>query len=465
MATLTRRFGAAALLGVAAGLLTAPSVFAQAQPSRPNPQVPFYRPAGFFGRGPAPAMALNSSANLINPRFQYTPNYPINQLAYNTAVFGRAVSNIPPWLYGYNPYPPVNFGPSFPSIYGGYPSMPYGASLTSTPYGGGYSSLYSNTPGGGALGGGGSPGYDSSYYSNPYASYYDPYGGGLRGAAEAIGAQGRFEIDFQKARLLNQEVERSKLDTRRKIFDEWLYERANTPTLNDIQERQTKFERSRALLGMPLSEVLNAHALNVLLDDLAKRGNWSAKDPYGPIDPDILKQVNVTSGTGNVGLFKNLKDGTPLTWPLPLQGLAYQDEVRRLNQKAAEAIKLVQSTGQADAATLNDMKKDIAMLRGKLSGHVNDLTPSQYAEALRFLNQFNEAVRGLEQPDVANYFTDKFAVKAKTVPELVQHMQKHGLKFAPAVGGDEAAYSALYNYLVGYALQSGAGSASAATKE
>jgi hypothetical protein len=464
MATLTWRLGAAALMSVAAGLLTAPSVFAQAQPSRPNPQVPFYRPV-IFGHGPAPAFALNSSASFINPRFQNTPGYPINQLAYNTALFGRAISNIPPWVAGYNPYPPVNFGP-YASLYSsGYPTMPYGASLSSYPGGGGYNSLYA---GGGGYGGSyGGSGYDPSFYSNPYSSYPDPYGGGLRGAAEAIRAQGQFEKDFQGARLLNQEVERSKIDTRRKIFDEWLYERANTPTVNDIQEALQKSERRHALLGASLTEILNAHALNVLLDDLAKKGNWNGKDQYGPIDPDLLKQINVTStlGAGNVALFKNLKDGTPLTWPLPLQGIAYQDEVRRLNQKAAEAVKLVMSTGQADAATLNDMKQDITRLRGKLSSHINDLTPSQIVEANRFLNQFNEAVRGLEQPDVASYFTDKFAIKAKSVPDLVKHMQEKGLKFAPAVGGDEAAYSALYNYLVGYALQAGAGSASSGNKD
>jgi hypothetical protein len=59
--------------------------------------------------------------------------------------------------------------------------------------------------------------------------------------------------------------------------------------------------------------------------------------------------------------------------------------------------------------------------------------------------------------DVASYFTDKFAAKGKTVPELIQFMAKKGLKFAPATGGDEAAYSALYNYLVGYALQANQG--------
>jgi hypothetical protein len=452
----------AALLGVAAGLLSPTLVLAQAQPNRPNPQVPFFAP----GFRPTGGFVNGNSGNLVNPRFQFYPGYPINQLAFNTRQLGRAAQNVPPWLYGYNPYPPVNYAPSYG---GGYSTLPYGATLNAVS--GGYpSTMYANGAGGGlgAQGGyGGGYGGDGGGYSSPYyGGYPDPYGGGLTGASYAIAAQGKFEIDFQKARLLHQEVERSKIDTRRKIYDEWLYERANTPTLVDIQEATQKSEKRRALLGMPLSEVLNARALNILLDDLAKRGNWSAHDTYGPIDPDTLKLINVTSGTGgNIGLLKSLKDGTPLTWPLPLQGSAYQEETRRLSQRAAEAVRLVQAKGQADAATLNDMKEDIKRLRGKLSSNVNNLTPSQSIEANRYLNQFGEAVRGLEQPDVANYFADNFAAKGKTVPDLVKYMQQKGLKFAPSSGGDEAAYSALYNYLVGYAIQTGTAASSTGGKE
>jgi hypothetical protein len=330
---------------------------------------------------------------------------------------------------------------------GGFGASPYAASP-------GYSSPYTSSPGG--------YGYDSSGY-NPYSySYSDPYGGGLRGAADAIRAQGQFEKDFQQARLLNQEVERSKIETRRKIYDEWLYERANRPTIVDDQRKTEKMEQQRAVLGMPLSEILSGYALNILLDDLRKKANWSAKDPYGPIDADLLRQINVTSQSsgGNVGVFKVVKEGGPLPWPLPLQGNAYLDEVRRLNQKAAEAVKLIQNAGQVDPGTLNDMKEDIRRLRSKVSAHIDDLTPSQSIEANRFLNQLDDGVKGLAQPDVASYFTDKFAAKGKTVPELVQFMTSKGLKFAPATGGDEAAYQALYNYLVGYTLQSNASGSS-----
>jgi hypothetical protein len=451
MATLTRRLGAAALVSVAAGLLVVPPVLAQ--PNRPVNQVPFI---------PGATRPFGNNRLLGNPNWQIAPGLPLNQAAFNTAVLGRALRNVPPWAAGYNPYPSPNFGP----VFGGFNSLnstPYAglagaASLTSTPYGGAYGggiSPYAYSPGAGGYGGYG--GGDLGGYGG--YSYPDPYGGGLRGAAEAIAAQGKFEIDFQRARLLNQEAERSKVDTRRKIYDEWLYERANTPTLVDLQERSQKLELRRAMLGMPPTEILSGYALNTLLTDLQKKMPLNAKDPYGPIDPEMLKQINVTSqsSAGNIGVLKAVKEGAPLNWPLPLQGTAYQDEVRRLNRLATEALNLVQNRGQVDPATLNNMKEDIKTLRSKVSAHINELTPSQSIEANRYLNQLGDAVTALAQADVANYFPDKFAVKAKTVPDLIKFMTEKGLKFAPAVGGDEAAYSALYNYLVGYAMQAGQG--------
>jgi len=405
------RFSVAAVAGAAVCLLAAPPAFGQ----------------------------------FITPAYSFRQGRPLNQNFSNLAVFGRALQNVPPYAFPFNsPFvsPFNNFPVAAASASFVSPGVsPFGAGFGGA-YGGGYSSPYASSPGVG--------GYDSGYYS-----YADPYGGGLRGAADAIRGQGQFEQDFQKARLANQEVERSKLDTRRKIYDEWLYERANTPTVVDIQEKTQKLEQRRALLGMPLSEVLSGYALNTILDDLRKRANWAAKDPYGPIDPEVLRQINVTSQSsgGNVGVLKPVKEGGPLNWPLPLQDGAYQDEVRRLNQRATEAVKLVQNAGQVDPGTLNDIKEDVRRLRSKVSAHTDDLTPSQSIEANRFLNQLSDAVTALAQPDVAGYFTDKFAAKGKTVPELVQYMAQKGLKFAPATGGDEAAYSALYNSLAGYALQ------------
>src|SRR5262249_36816220 len=213
-----------------------------------------------------------------------------------------------------------------------------------------------------------------------------------------------------------------------------------------------------AMNNPPVNEVLSGESLNTIYKDLKAKLASGAKGQPLPLDPAILKQINLTSNSGgNLGVLKNLKDGGALRWPLALQSEAYQDEVRRLNQRPAEAVKLARFKGQVDAGTIRDMMEDVRKLRAKVSANINDLTPSQHIEASRFLNQIDGALKALQQPDVADYLGQKYMAQGKTVGDLLDFMMRKGLSFAPAVSGDEGAYQALHNYLVGFAssLQGG----------
>jgi len=81
-----------------------------------------------------------------------------------------------------------------------------------------------------------------------------------------------------------------------------------------------------------------------------------------------------------------------------------------------------------------------------------DLPPNAYIDAKSFLNNLSSSVSALQQRDVGNYFTGKYALRVKTVPELVKYMSEQGLRFAPAVPGEEGPYQALYQALVSYDL-------------
>lgn len=86
----------------------------------------------------------------INPNFQVAPGLTISQQAFNIRTLGRAYQTVPPWVYGYNPYPPIytNYGPI-------YRSPVYYSPPMYTPYS---APIY--TP----------------YYSAPIAPVYNPYG-------------------------------------------------------------------------------------------------------------------------------------------------------------------------------------------------------------------------------------------------------------------------------------------------
>jgi hypothetical protein len=328
----------------------------------------------------------------------------------------------------------------------------YSASLYSNPY----ASLASNSYGG-------SPGYDSGYY-NPYMyGYYDPYGGYLRGGADVINAQGRFMVNMQQAYLTREQVRSEHIANRRKIFDEYLYEREKTPTAEDERQRHQLEQLNRSRNNPPVTEIWSGKALNDILGDLRK---LSAKAPQGgqlvnvqqlPLDEEGLKHINVTQGAGNIGLLKN--EGR-LNWPVALNGPDFKEQRERINSLTQAAVRQAEFNGHVDPGTMTQVSSDVDNLQRQLRRNGGDLPFGVYTEAKTFLNNLDDAITALRQPNVGNYFTGKFAVKAKTIPELVDYMTKQGLQFAPAVPGDEGSYLSLHQALANYDLAAQAQTAS-----
>jgi hypothetical protein len=382
---------------------------------------------------------LPNTATMVNPAFRVNPNLTLNQWAFNNTVAARTISQYPPWAFGYNPYPPAVVNPYASSLYGSF--APAYNPYLGNGYGGN-ATLSTNYLG--------SPGYDSSYggYS-PYSSYYDPYGGSvLRGVADIVGAQGRFAVNIQEANVTKQRARQSEIDTRRKIFEEWQYERANTPSLEDLREQDQRMARRRALNDPPATEIWSGLALNTLLNHLKLVQGAGARGASVAVDEETLKRVNVTSGSGgNVGLLKN--DGY-LNWPLPLKGDEFSEERSAIDKELPKLVQQASTNSRVDAGTLTATKKNLEALHDKLAKNVGEIGTSQYIESKRYLNFLNDAMRALGNDDVANYFNQKFAAKGKTAAEVVKYMSDKGLKFAPATPGDEAAYRALHQALAIY---------------
>jgi hypothetical protein len=376
------------------------------------------------------------------PSTWFDPYGTARTTAFNVRLYGRAVSQVPPYALGYNPYAYGGYGSGFAgSVYGGGYAG-YGS------YGGGYGSagygtLANNTYGYGS----GQAGYGSSSYSGGSGGYaMDPYSGFLTGSASLVSAQGRFLVNQQEANLKREQFKQRSVETGRKIFDEWLYERANTPTLQDERERATKEALRYHLANPAATQIYSATSLNAILDQLRQLQARGVSGKAVPLDEDLLRQINVTTGAGgNAGLLKN--DGD-LTWPLSLTGEDFAAERKDLERKLPTALSQVAHNKQADPGLLKDMLGDVERMRDRLARRIADLTPSQYIEARRYLNQVDDALRVLQGPDAMNYVTGKYSARGKSVGELVKNMS--GLMFAPAAPGEEEAYRELYQALRTY---------------
>lgn len=290
-------------------------------------------------------------------------------------------------------------------------------------------------------------GYVAGAY-NPYGSYQTPVGGYVQGAASMTQAQGQWLNDFQQAAVTKEKSRQAQTDTRRKQFDEWKYEQANTPTPEDYREKDAAEQLRRVRNNPPVTEIYGATPLNTLLSDIQRRPPDTLPGSAIAIDPAMVQRINFAAGPGgaSAGLFK---DGGRLRWPQALRTKAFGDERRQVDQLASDAVRQLQ-TPSAGAPDLSGLSDAVAAMQAKLRGMVAELSANDYIDAKRYLNELDKSVRGLSNPDAANYFNGRWTPQATTVSELVRDMTARGLRFAPATTGDESAYVATYTALLHY---------------
>jgi hypothetical protein len=389
----------------------------------------------------------------INVNWQIAPGLTARQFAYNTATIGQGLAMVPPYAMGFNPYPspiistgPIVNSPFLSSSYGSWGGGYGGGSpYLAGAYGGGY--------GGGGYGGGptlttSGGGYGGGYDYNPYVPYYDPYGGALRGLADLTNAQGNYLKQTQEARIKQNQADEGKLELRRKIWEEAEWERKHTPTAEDVRLYEMRYALNRALNNPPANEIRSAKALNDIYNNLKDRQGAGGRGPNIALDPEMLKRINVTvsNGGGNVGLLKN--DGA-LRWPFELSDKDFATEREKMNKLFPEAVQQIKFNGSVGTATLNDIINTQKHLHETLNKKsVNDMTPTESIRARRYLYEIDEAVKAMQDPNIANLLNQP--LQGKNVAEVVDYMTKKGIKFAPSTQGTDDAYNMLHSALVAY---------------
>lgn len=384
----------------------------------------------------------------INPNQQIAPNVTFRQAAYNTAVLGRGLSQIPPYLYGYNPYPSsiISSGPGIASPISPLVSAnPY--ALATSPIGNPYlsgSAALSSSPY--SLSTAGGSGYTPSY--SPYGYAQDPYSASIQGLASLTSATGKYYVDVQRARILREQSRQAALDTTRKRIELEAWYETVRPTAPKMLAREQANALDQARMGGSDARIWSGQDLNTLLKNIQKQGTSQLKNGSNvPLEEDTLKSVNLTSGatTGNVGM---LKDGVKLTWPQALDDQKTTAEARkRLARDLRSAVDLIKDGETVEGTDVwRTINSDFKTIKDKLSDSADELSMSQYIEAKRYLNQLEAAIKLLSDKNAKKYF-NTWTAKGKNVAELVSHMTKEGLKFAPATPGDEASYNALYTAL------------------
>ena len=419
-----------------------------------------------------PSGMPNYAPVTVNPNPYIAPGVTLQQYAYNVSTTARAYSNIPPYLLGYNPYPSMvapGYNPAM-SAYGGSPGYsPYTPSL-STGYNPYATSPYLTTnpgmTGGPSLSttpGYGTGGYDNSlttnpYTSNPYNGYNnnsgsDPYGAAaLRGVADLTNATAQYQVTMIRARLMQEELTRSRLATRRLIQEEIDRERRNIPNPEESRQKDLENSLSRARRDPPMTEILSGKSLNDLFNNLATQQAKGFRGPNVPLDEVDLTQLNLSPGdeSGNIGLLKNLKQGDKLGWPTVLTGDGYTEARDKLDARLPDAVSRLRTQKPVPDSDVRDLEDSVKKMTENLNSSIGDLSPTQYITGKRFLNLVQDAITAMKSPGAINYFNGTWVAKGKNVAELVNYMKEKGLKFAAATPGGDATYRALHHAMIAY---------------
>jgi hypothetical protein len=264
--------------------------------------------------------------------------------------------------------------------------------------------------------------------------------------AKVIEASSRAEVTHGEARLKGLEARFAVNQIRRQERIDWEERRDMTfRTRKDERDRQRSEELDQSLNLSP-NAAPSARVLNTLLEDLQKLP-LDLRGPDVALAKEVIPGINFSPGnrSGNPGLLKK-----ELSWPPALQGPEFQAQ-RELIASMIPAAMQQAANGKVDGAVLENMKDAASDMQSGLSRNLKceSISPNQHIEAKRFLDQMDDALKVLQQPDAGKYFSGAYSAEGKTVAELVRSMTAKGLKFAPPVD-DEAAYLALYRALVSY---------------
>jgi hypothetical protein len=303
---------------------------------------------------------------------------------------------------------------------------------------------------------------------------YNPYGGYLHGAAEVTRANADYLVRVQEAASLREDVRQKRLETRRKQLEHMAWEREFF-----VQERLRTLERN-ARTGLELAtkyatatEIYGAGPLNEIRKALAASGKLGDGESTA-LDPRMLSKVHIAvAGGGNVGVLKD----EAIFWPQLLNRAEFADDRKRLEDLLAlakhQAIErkriedLLEEAKQEklDQKRIDELRDQLRKAQPPDTTEVRNLVAAwsrrvddertrwyldrsdngwrsgHFSEALRKLKEIDEAIRGLERPNAANYLKP---LEAKTVAELVTYMEHNGLRFAAATDGGENAYMALH---------------------
>src|SRR5262249_2497476 len=126
-------------------------------------------------------------------------------------------------------------------------------------------------------------------------------------------------------------------------------------------------------------------------------------------------------------------------------------DLRDALEKDFSAVATPILTGKpADATRITRLEQTLKKVEDVAPPVLRNLSFEDAIASRKFLNQFANAVKALKANGGAGLVVPTWATEGANVAELVRHMTKFKMQFAPAPPGSEPAYFALHRALAAY---------------
>jgi len=205
---------------------------------------------------------------------------------------------------------------------------------------------------------------------------------------------------------------------------------------------------NRALVEPADRDILSGKVLNELAVTIRGLESKGAKAESPLLPAELVSHINYDGGPSAdvVGL---LRTGKP-AFPAALMAPEYDGVRADLDKAMVPVLEPIAAGKRPEAAAVDRLGAATKKAKDATDPKQKDLPVGEASELNKFYTTLDSLVRVGKDAGTTGLFPQRWASVGATVAELVRHMDKYKLTFAPASPGDEDVYYSLHRGLVGY---------------
>lgn len=288
--------------------------------------------------------------------------------------------------------------------------------------------------------GGYSPGYSSGsgYLTGGSYSAYDTYG---------------LQMDIANAQNVGARARRNQDEARDLIDAQWAYEKLGVTgkvALTGAQEQAEELQK--ALLVKDEAEIASGAALNRILIAIVVAEGKGAKGIAAFLPPRLLDDLRFKGfkGEASADLLNMVRQTGKIPFPNNFPGDSLAALQAQVEADFASTIAPLQNGKAVDLNKVNKLEASLKKLEAAAPPVIRSLPFDDAIAARRFLNQFDSAIKALRGSNLSGLINPKWATDGISAADLVKHMTKYKLMFAPAPIGGEGSYITLHKAMATY---------------